>query len=202
MMEKVAQYLAPYVPLLQTLLWVGLIVLAIVLFYRPLRRLIDTLCSRVRHGSSFKAGPVELGEDVRALEYASPSMDTASAEPPAGSHESTDRAIERNGIYEQNRGLFLTHVLSPSSKPGQKYDIFIYLIRHKTTELSDVEYAEFFFGHMWGNEIFKEKQKKAMIGVSTSAYGPFLCTCHVHMKDGKVIKLSRYIDFEMGRLFK
>lgn len=201
-MGKAISLLAPYVPLFQTLLWVGLIVLAIVAFYRPLRNLIDTLRVRIQKGSSFKAGPVELGEDLRALEYASPTADASLQTLPASGSEADTWAVERNKIYEQNRGLFLAHVISPSAKPKQKYDIFIYLVRYKTTELSDIDHAEFFFGHMWGNEVFKEKEKNGMIGVSTSAYGPFLCTCQVHMKDGKIIKLNRYIDFEMGRLYE
>ena len=71
------------------------------------------------------------------------------------------------------------HVLVPSKKPGQKYDVYIYLIKHKTTDMSDIDYAEFFFGHMWGNKVFKESGGNGRIGVSTSAYGPFLCICRV-----------------------
>ncbi len=107
---------------------------------------------------------------------------------------------ERNGVYKRNAGLFLTHILVPSEKPDQKYDIYIYLIRHKTVDFSDVQKAEFFFGHMWGNEVFCKKPKDGRLGISTSAYGPFLCTCRVHLKGGEIIHLHRYIDFEMERI--
>jgi len=40
-----------------------------------------------------------------------------------------------------------------------------------------------------------------LIGVRTSAYGPFLCTCRVTFIDGHVAFHSRYIDFEMGKVF-
>ena len=36
--------------------------------------------------------------------------------------------------------------------------------------------------------------------MSTSAYSPFLCTCDIRLKDGKVLKTHRYIDFEMKRV--
>ena len=55
----------------------------------------------------------------------------------------------RNGIYENNRGVFLTHVIEPSRREGQIYDIFIYLMRHQSFDLTDIEWiAEFFFGQM------------------------------------------------------
>jgi len=78
----------------------------------------------------------------------------------------------------------------------------VYLIRHKSNNFEDVSYAEFFFGHYWGNEVFREEPRDGLIGVSTSAYGPFLCTCRVAFKDGHSADLNRYIDFEMGRVFE
>ncbi len=33
----------------------------------------------------------------------------------------------RNEIYNQSRGIALTHVIQPSNKVGQDFDIFIYL---------------------------------------------------------------------------
>jgi hypothetical protein len=46
----------------------------------------------------------------------------------------------RNDIYNENRGIFLAHVIRPSSKHGQKFDVYIYLIRHE-------EYLEDFVRH-------------------------------------------------------
>jgi hypothetical protein len=36
------------------------------------------------------------------------------------------------------------------------------------------------------------------IGLATSAYGPTLCVCRVHFRDGQMAILSRYPDFEMA----
>lgn len=106
----------------------------------------------------------------------------------------------RTQIYSGNRGYFLVHVIEPSSEKGQLYDIFIYLICHKTSDYSNIEKAEFFFGHYWGNRIYEGSTIGDMIGVKTSAYGPFLALCRVTFKDGTGITLSRYIDFEMGNV--
>jgi hypothetical protein len=96
----------------------------------------------------------------------------------------------------------LTHVIEPSVSPDQEYDVFIYLLPHKSHTLAEVEYAEFFLGHYWGNEVFREEPIGETCGLRTSAYGPFLCTCRVQFKDGDVARLSRYIDFEMGRVWQ
>lgn len=109
------------------------------------------------------------------------------------------RAKERNEIYANSRGYFIAHVVEPSARQGQEFDIFIYLIRHKSEDYGDIAKAEFFFGHYWGNMIFEGKRVGNLIGVKTSAYGPFLCTCRVTFKDGTSITLHRYIDFEMGK---
>lgn len=112
------------------------------------------------------------------------------------------REGHRKSIYENNKGIFLTHLIYPSKKAGQCFDIYIYLIRHKLDNFSDVEKAEFFFGHMWGNKVFTKKPKNGIIGISTSAYAPFLCTCCVKFKNGEEIQIERYIDFEFSKVYE
>ena len=56
--------------------------------------------------------------------------------------------------------------------------------------------AEFFLGPYWGNKIFPAVEQNGFIGISTSAYGTFLCVCRVSFTDNTHIYLSRYIDFE------
>jgi len=108
----------------------------------------------------------------------------------------------RNRVKERSRDVFLVHVIKPSNTRGQKYDIYIFLIRTKLPNLEDVNYAEFFFGRYWANNVFRVTNDGGKIGVSTSAYGPFLCTCRVTFKDGYQAYIERFIDFEMGRLFE
>jgi hypothetical protein len=198
--------LVGYVPLLQTLAWVAVVVAGAIMLRCQLRDLLETVRVRVERGSSLRAGPIEVGEDLRGLPHidagttAEPKSLTSAAKPPAGDLHAPDaRAAQRKEAYSRCRDLFLTHVLSPSEKPGQSYDIFVYLIRHKSGDLSDVLSAEFFFGHYWGNEVFREENRNGLIGVQTSAYGPFLCTCLVTFRDGKEVILERYVDFEMGQ---
>lgn len=108
---------------------------------------------------------------------------------------------ERKAIYEGSRNIVLVHVLTPSKEP-KHYDVFVYIKRRRDGDTSDVSKAEFFFGKYWGNQIFKGTREGDVIGVSTSAYGPFLCVCLVTFTDGYQTLIYRYIDFEMGELVK
>jgi hypothetical protein len=105
----------------------------------------------------------------------------------------------RNTIYTDQRGVFLTHIIRPSVKPGQTFDVFIYLIRHESEDLSDIRVAEFFLGPYWENKVFPAVLQNGFVGISTSAYGTFLCICRVTFMDGTNAYLERYIDFEAQR---
>lgn len=187
--------LKEYVPLFQTLLWILLIVTLIIIFRKRIIKFYEIFTYRIECGSSFKIPGFEVGKILKEnLEYMPQNAKLVSI----STHSEEDkREIERTNIYKNNNGIFLTHVIAPSNKPNQKFDIFIYLLRHNINNFDDVEYTEFFFGHMWGNKIYKEYLKNGIIGISTSAYAPFLCTCKVKLKDGDIINLYRYIDFEI-----
>ena len=144
-----------------------------------------------------------LGQDLNNLNYVSPQPSKAElpAELSGEEHDLATprgRSKERTDIYTKFRRIFLVHVLTPSSKPRQKYDIFIYAMRHKKEDISDIAKAEFFFGKSWGNRIFPGTREGNVIGVATSAYGSFLCTCLITFNDGTQVTLYRYVDFEMG----
>ena len=101
----------------------------------------------------------------------------------------------RDTVYSATQGYFLAHTLSPSKIPNQLFDIFIYLRKHKSQNTPEVNYAEFFLGRHWGSRIFKVENQGGLVGVSTSAYGEFLCVCRVTLRDGTQIMLERYVDF-------
>ncbi|NTU99495.1 hypothetical protein HGA64_05850 [Candidatus Falkowbacteria bacterium] len=139
--------------------------------------------------------------ELNELKFISPDANNSSDTKLIGS-TADDWAHTRNNIYESNRGLFIAHLLEQSNRQGQEYDIFIYLIRHKNMEFSDIDKAEFFFGHYWGNKIYVGSKVGELIGVKTSAYGPFLALCRVTFKDGSSVMINKYIDFEMGYAVK
>lgn len=103
-------------------------------FGRHFEGLLDALRVRVQSGSAFKAGPFELGQDLQSLEKV-----TSDSIPKSALLADDDWPKERDGIYQANSGLFLAHVIEPSADPEQLYDIFIFLVRHKSDLWSDVE---------------------------------------------------------------
>ena len=125
------------------MLWVALIIMGTIAFRKQIGRIFEGVHRRIEKGSSLKAGLFELGADLEGLDHTLPYISKNHSD--AGEDE---WAVERTGIYQKNKGIFLAHVITPSKDHRQKYDIFIYLVRHKTKDFSDVEKAEFFFGHL------------------------------------------------------
>lgn len=192
---KSANALSPFVPLWQTLAWVILIAGLVFAFRKHLYDLAEAIRKRVERGSALKAGPFELGGDLQK-------MDDIGAKTNSAPIAETSWEEERNAMYQDSRGLFLSHVLSPSDDPEQEFDIFVFLVRHKQKGFADLEYAEFFLGQHWGNKVFREQAVDDTLGIRVSAYGPFLCVCKLTFHDGHKATITRYVDFEMGKMMK
>lgn len=179
-------------------------------------QLLDKLKKRLL--ASHVCKPFKNKDDLSASVAADVAREFAfSVYPKVGSRAATGhnpRSIKewtdvRVDVYRENRNVFLAHTIRPSRKTGQLYDIAIYLIPHRSndpkyrrTDLSDIVEAEFFLGAYFDNKVFRIKNRGGVMGITTSAYGPFLCTCRVSFTDGKHLMLNRYIDFEMGSLIE
>jgi hypothetical protein len=112
-----------------------------------------------------------------------------------------NRYKERKSYYGPNRGIFLVHKLAPSKNPKQLYDILLYLIPHKDATLAPVQKVEYYFGRYgWKNRIFTSIDRASGFKISTSAYGPFVCTAKIYFTDSKDAMIWRYVDFEAGAL--
>ncbi|MEL4340815.1 pYEATS domain-containing protein [Shewanella xiamenensis] len=147
--------------------------------------------------------PSDYKDESHFLENSSPELSKLAYVSKSTNHSEvasseSDWSNARRNIYKENKGYFIAHVLEPTNKDGQEYDIFIYLIKHKSQDYKDVSKAEFFFGEYWGNKVYVGSSTGKYIGVRTSAYGPFLALCKITFKDGTSITISKYIDFEMG----
>lgn len=135
--------------------------------------------------------------ELHNLSYAPPASNSA-PEPIQLSSTGDNWEKIRRSVYDNNKCYFIAHIIEPSKRDGQEYDIFIYLRKHKSEDYSDIDKAEFFFGHYWGNKIYVASKIGSLIGVKTSAYGPFLALCRLTFIDGSSVMLNKYIDFEMG----
>lgn len=206
-MKDTLDTFAPYAPLLQTFIWLTLGGVGIYVFQQQIKGFFDTIRTRIERGSGLKAGPLEIGQDLRVLEDIEKRLIVTSEQAQNGSHDRTidEWNILRHGIYQQNREVFLVHIVRPLRPIMEEYDVYVYLVRHDSQDFTDIEHAEFFFGKHWGNMVLwkpqKEREENDLIGVATSASGPFLCMCRVTFQDGKKVDLYRYVDFEMARVF-
>lgn len=182
-----------------TLAWVVLILIALFIFKDDLRSLLQLLTRRVRLGAGLKLGALEIGQA-----YVEPGQGTVSGGLIRAVRKDADgrRHAQREQYYQPNRQLMLVHRVGPSHKPGQLYDILIYLIPHPTSNatLLGVAKVEYYFGRSWGQSIFTSVDRARGFAIATSAYGPFVCTAEIHFSDGEVATVARYIDFEMGGL--
>lgn len=204
-------------PVVQTAIWAGVAVAGAIWLRGPLAELANVLLGRVRDGDSITTPwlSVEKQTELKNLDQkkgqelnlSNKDIPKLQAEAKEEQGDSAQWWIEqRKGIYGSSKDVFLVHAISPSTDGGFKYgqaayDIFIYLKGHKGRSLDDIDYAEFFLGHYWRNEVYRETQRSGSIGIRTSAYGPFLCVCRISFSDGHKALVSRYIDFEMGSLF-
>ncbi len=196
--------MAEWIPLLQTLVW-PVVVIGLVGYFRgTCFSILEAISDRIKSGAPFKAGPIELGSIAKELEK----LPSAPQKAPGAVREAepSDWRHQRAEKYERVNGYMLVHVYRPSSVPNQKYDVFLFIVRHRKgtdgpprREFEEIEKAEFFFGESWGNEVFAVVNAGGLIGVRTHAWGTFLACCRITFRDKQKqpIVLFRYVDFHM-----
>ncbi|MCS7001136.1 MAG: hypothetical protein NZ481_09725 [Candidatus Kapabacteria bacterium] len=187
-----------FLSILPSLLWFILAIVLLFVFRGAIRQLTSAIIWRVKSGAQVKIASFEIGES-----YVSPAPTISRGKLiDILEDEDQQRYRERGQYYIPNRDLFLVHKLAPSEIPNQLYDILIYLIPHKNATLACVQKVEYYFGPHWDNKIFVSTDRASGFAISTSAYGPFVCTAKLHFTDGNSTMIWRYIDFEMGPIGK
>jgi hypothetical protein len=184
---------------LPSLCWFGLVFVLLIAMQGTIRQLASAVIWRVRCGAQIKIASFELGES-----YVSPGKSISKTGKLIKVREDIDgeRYDERGRYYLPNRDLFLAHRLEPSVESDQLYDILIYLIPHKDATLACVQKVEYYFGRYWGGKIFTSADRASGFSITTSAYGPFVCTARLYFTDGATAMIWRYVDFEMGPIGK
>lgn len=184
---------------LSSILWFILVLVALLLFKQTIRELFNILVWRVKTGSALKIASFEIGAGQY---YVSRGADEKNSSLMIRKDEDKSRHTEREKYSEPNRNIYLVHRIAPSKQPNQLYDIKIYLLPHKDATLSNVQKVEYYFGRYWNSNIFTSIDRANGFPISTSAFGPFVCTAKVYFTDGHECMLWRYIDFEMGAVGK
>ena len=183
---------------LPSILWVLLVFIALVLFRKEIRQVFQNLSWRLRTGATLKLFSLELG----GQSYVSPSFETDKDETALEHRTDTaeERWRQREQYYKPNRNIHVVHRLAPSTQSDMLYDIQLYLMPHRDATLSNVSKVEYYFGRHWGRQIFTSIDRSRGFPITTSAFGPFMCTAKLFFTDGETVIINRYVDFEMGAI--
>jgi hypothetical protein len=175
------------------ILWILFWLLLVILMRKYLEDIINYLLIRLKQGAGIKIGSVEIqglkvsgGNGVKNNHFELSFDNTR------------QRESERTNFYKRHRGVMPVHKIYKSQKNGQLYDILIYMIPHKDSNLIQITSVDYFFGKMWDNKIFTTRNRSNGFAIATSAYAPFLCSAKINFNDGNSETVFRYIEFEMG----
>ena len=139
-----------YVPLLQTLAWVLLIVVVLVAFRREFRDFAESIRRRVDTGSPFELGvgqvaSVKLGE-LQQLPRVEPTEPGRQLPDPTAEAAVEHWSRVRDEIKNQSREVYLAHIIKPSAIPGQRYDVYVFLVGSRTPTSPRWSERSFFSG--------------------------------------------------------
>ncbi|MFZ0036964.1 MAG: pYEATS domain-containing protein [Candidatus Acidiferrales bacterium] len=179
-----------------SILWVILTFIALVIFKKEVRDLLQNFSWRLRTGAEVKIFSIELGQS-----YVSQSIDSSDqSDLKHRTDEKEERWRQREQYYRPNRNVLLVHRIAPSKEPGMLYDIQLYVVPHAHATLASLDQVEYYFGPSWGNQIFTSVDRARGFPITTSAYGAFMCTAKLFFSDGEAVIINRYVDFEMGAI--
>lgn len=181
---------------MSTILWIAALAFLLIYFRREIDAVSGLIVRRLRQGSGIRVGSFELGKA-----YVSPGeLSAVGGAIQKVRKDDGRRHAQREQYYQPNRLIMLVHRVSPSASRGQLYDILLYLMPHPNSDatLLGVKQVEYYFGKSWNRSIFTSVDRARGFPISTSAYGPFMCTAEIEFVDGNKVMVSRYVDFEMG----
>ena len=183
----------PWEKIFPDILWIIFWVVIILLTKDFIKTAITTLLNRLKHGAGVKIGSFEL-QGLKVTE----NTDIKNSNYEITIDKNDERYKARRAFYDKQRGVMPVNKIYKSQKAGQLYDILIYVIPHKGSNLIQVTSVEYFFGKNWGSKIFKTEDRSNGFAIVTSAYGAFLCSIKINFNDGTDVMVYKYIDFEMG----
>jgi hypothetical protein len=201
-------------PVLVASAWPCVMLIIVLIFRKEIRTSFDLLLKAIPRVNQAELGKLKVTLSPPLDVVQLPKVETIEAEKllPGEIRNTLLTKAGRAAIYSKQQGIFLTHIFEPSN--NGIFTAHIYLIGHEkkahpggqginNNSLSRVQKAEFYLGEMWNDNVFCRlvDGPGAPVGITVSAYSPFLCTCVVTLSNGDQIELYRYIDFEMEWAF-
>ena len=114
----------------------------------------------------------------------------------------TDLNRLRRQVYDNQRGIFLAHVLGTPKSPRQAYRVAIFVVGHKRPITPEaVEGATIFLGEAWGSQKFEASwSNEGRLGVVVEAFGPFLAVGEVRLTTGERVVARHYVEFAQAEV--
>ena len=141
--------------------------------------------------------PEATPSDSAELREAIAQGDAAVNTPPFESLTPTQLNDLRTAVYARHDGVFLAHVLSETTAPGQEYRVALFLVRHRRSTSNDpIVGATFFLGESWRSRSFPAHEgRDHRWGIVVEAFGAgFLALCEVRFASGRRIVIDHYVD--------
>lgn len=201
-------------PILVASTWQCVMLIIVLIFRKEIRTSFELLLKAIPRVNQAELGKLKVTLSPPSDVVQLPKVETIEAEKllPGEIRNTLLTKAGRAAIYSKQQGIFLTHIFEPNN--NGIFTAHIYLIGHakkahpeghaiNNNSLSKVQKAEFYLGEMWNDNVFCRLAdgSGAPLGITVSAYSPFLCTCVVTLANGDQIELYRYIDFEMEWAF-
>jgi len=199
---------AEWIPLLQSLLWAGLITGVLIWGRNHWNGILRAFRKRVEHGDTVKLGvgsfSAALEREAHGVPRITPGDEGAPNTAAQLGNELEDLRVH---VGLSQRGVHLVHIATPSDRLDQECDLLVYLTGWRRSayglpdDLSDVSSAEFYLGPKFqpsGTTV--TRRRGSTLGFVTSAWGPVICACRVTFTDGEQVVMSRYLDFESANL--
>jgi hypothetical protein len=192
-----------WVPLLQTLSWVGLIGLVLILNRHRLTRLLDEIVWRVHQGASLSAGPLSLGETPKDIKAGR--ADLATAEGTTGATASADaetffadppaHITQVDAIRED---IYLVHSgsqLDEQTEDGKNwYAVRIWLEADQEWLLDPCTRVTYRLHPSFETKTIATQRRNREFELWLRVWGEFTILAYVEFESGPPALLSRYLD--------
>lgn len=191
--------LAPYVPVFQTFLWVTLIGLTVILFYREYRSILNALKGRVETGSSLKVGTsgFEVGAAPESIQKGESRVATSE-----GAQLSTPEALKEVFIHRRypegfTDEIFLVHgweVLKPSSgRKDGNYRIRIWVESYDESLLDKINRVTYRLPGTFLERIITTKARNKNFELWLNCWGEFTIAAYLEREEKPALWLNRHL---------
>jgi hypothetical protein len=177
-----------WVPLFQELVWPIFAAVALLCARAPLSRLLKAFEDRIVAGAEFEAGAtgIKVGAAPKLSEVPSPPANLEAA------------AKERSNAAQRPGELYLVHTARRDRSLDQGelryYRVRIYLDANDPTVLDDVSEVTYYLHESFRQPVRIVRDRQTSFELRTEVWGEFNVAAAVGFRNGREVKLERYLN--------